>query len=186
MQFLKAVILLSCSVGFIFATCPAFEYMPAINLPLHAGDWFIHGVISDSKVNSACIKVGLTSNAWGSFPVNARGTVSGKNLSDLQPYTEVYDARISGISLPGRWTVDVDGEQYEFAILHTDYVEYSLTATCPLSANSTDTIQIQFASRTNERPMPMAEIEILMAKIRDSYGVTGTFQRVLQSAISCE
>ncbi|CAL8118338.1 unnamed protein product [Orchesella dallaii] len=185
MHILSAIVLLSSCVGLITATCPAFEYMPAINLPLHAGDWYIHGLINENPISSACIKVSLSSNAWGSFPVSARGTVTGRNTTNLEEYTEEYDVRVPGISIPGRWTVDVDGEQYEYAILHTDYVEYSLTATCPLSTNSTKSVEVQFASRTNERPMPMAEIEILMAKIKDSYGVTGTFKRVLQSAISC-
>lgn len=138
--------------GSLAAVCPRFSTVTNLNIPEHIGNWGIHGLIvsegTDPKLQ--CLHLELTGTQFSKEPVELEASLHGTYQDSDGMVMESYKPSIPSLSRPGRWVVEVNQTTYDFSILHTDYVEYSLMALCAV-VNDKEVTKVLLASRSHNQ-----------------------------------
>jgi len=136
--------------GSLAAVCPRFASVTNLNLQQFVGNWGIHGLIVSQGADPRlqCLHMELSGSQFTKEPVNIDASLHGVYRDTGAMLMEDYAATIPTLARPGRWQVNVNGTVYDFSILQTDYVEYSLMAMCSV-VNDVEQTKVLLASRSH-------------------------------------
>ncbi|CAG7722551.1 unnamed protein product [Allacma fusca] len=183
----KSFLLLVAVTGTLAAECPFFETVANLNIREQLSNWGIHGRVlnrglPDPKLQ--CVHMELSADQVERAPVTIKAHVMGTRVETGETFMDNFNAVINNLARPGRWEVSVNGTNYQYSIIHTDYVEYSLMAKCS-DANGVVDLEVLFGGRSHN-PMPANVVENYKNLLSSSYGVDVTnYQTIVHGHMIC-
>jgi hypothetical protein len=157
--------------GALAAECPFFDTVANLRIQEQLGNWGIHGRVVNAGIPDPklqCVHLELSAAQVDRAPVTVEAHLMGTRTATGETFMEHHTAQINNLARPGRWEVVENGTTYQFSIINTDYVEYSLMAKCN-EVNGNANLDILFAGRSHNQ-MPDNVVENYKNLLR-TYGV---------------
>ncbi|OXA51899.1 uncharacterized protein LOC110852424 [Folsomia candida] len=175
---------LACSA---LAACPVFIPVGNLDLVEYSGDWKIHGLLRTFGGNPGmrCLHVEMDSLDWTTEPVDVHAILHGEYVATNVTFEQELPAEVPRLIEPGKWTININGTNFEHTILHTDY-NNSLVISCAPVTDFDNALIVLFNTRTFE-PMNPTVIDQYKYLLQNYYQIDDEFYYpIFQSEEFCK